>query len=68
MPGGECVVQAELRGAHVQGRQRAHRGVRPGPGVWVAAGGPGMSVVHGPQCQRRARGGVCRPAGGRLPH
>ena len=46
----------------------AARGLRPGPDAWVAAGGLGGSVVHGPECQRRARGGVCGPAGGRWPH
>ena len=46
----------------------AARGLRPGPGAWVAAGGLSGSGVHGPECQRRARGGVCGPAGGRWPH
>ena len=46
----------------------AARGVGPRPGAWVAAGALGRSGVHGPECQRRVRGGVCGPAGGRWPH
>ena len=66
--GGGRILQAMLRGAHVQGRRRARwaplcgprdlrqadcvaRGLRPGPGAWVAAcdrGGRGAMRVQGP--------------------
>ena len=75
--GGERAVQAKLRGAHAQGGGVPVGGPRQAvgpavgrkrcPGAEAGAGCVGCGV-HGRECQRRARGGVCGPAGGRWSH